>query len=868
MKTNNYTFWELLNLYRVEIPIIQRDYAQGRNNGKTKVLRKTFVKELKTSLEEGNAMHLNFVYGKLNGIANEIKQKANKSALLDMVEAIRMYSINLELNIDVICTENNLQVKNGVSLKTISFVPLDGQQRLTTLFLLHWYILTRIINTEGKKQLTEDKKRLNNFSYLIRPSSKNFCEAFVNENLSLTKDTYRISEEIKDAIWFHLHWKKDPTVTGMLNMLDEIHNQFREVEDLGAYWSALTENRKVNFDFLNLDDYNLTDNLYVKMNARGLTLTPFENFKSWLIEYVEDKEDDFKIDVKNWKRNFDKDWADLFWDNKDDGNYLIDEEYMRFIRNMAQIFYVRDNEIKDLKTATNPEEKAKRENVILLATTKYKEGEFKDEYIYIPNDLLIELNIFSDRNLNEMFEIMSLLAKPSNCRIYNSKALKEINLTSEKSFFKAFITGQMSYSDKAMFYALASFLIINKDFTESSEDKLISWMRIMRNLILNSTIDDRANFSRAIKGIDLLAEKCNEIIDHVAGYSSDNFYGFSEYQSKEEIEKAKVIKSDFEFEKLFLKYENHKLFRGSISFVLKTSKEETGIKMLNDYLPVIYELFKDDGSNYEYLLIRAILTNCSINEDVKFLNNANSWREILKKEVIQDGLIKTIELIDHLPDIDATKKHVENILITLTSTYEDKSILWRYYLIKNSVLLNTNASYSKYIKKSDDNFYLFNNENANWNNNDNQFLLSNLRNELISEVINQGIFELYHHHEWWNNRGFWVKKDEITGTNFYRGKTIYLRMELNGYYFWLQFTPDKLYMGIRIIDNERIELLENPFESNGFWIIYTSHSYTHNTDNIQDWTNELMNKYHAINSVVKSKNEININNGVQIVAVV
>ena len=29
-----YTFWKLLSEYQVEIPIIQRDYAQGRNSAK------------------------------------------------------------------------------------------------------------------------------------------------------------------------------------------------------------------------------------------------------------------------------------------------------------------------------------------------------------------------------------------------------------------------------------------------------------------------------------------------------------------------------------------------------------------------------------------------------------------------------------------------------------------------------------------------------------------------------------------------------------------------------------------------------------------------------------------------------------------
>jgi uncharacterized protein with ParB-like and HNH nuclease domain len=45
-------------------------------------------------------------------------------------------------------------------------VPIDGQQRLTTLFLLHWYIGVRLGNEEIKKL---------SFSYKTRVSARDFC---------------------------------------------------------------------------------------------------------------------------------------------------------------------------------------------------------------------------------------------------------------------------------------------------------------------------------------------------------------------------------------------------------------------------------------------------------------------------------------------------------------------------------------------------------------------------------------------------------------------------------------------------------------------------------------------------------------------
>ena len=90
-----FTFADLVRQYRVEVPIIQRDYAQGRSTPKVKSIRERFVADLMMALEFGQdrgKLDLAFVYG---------------------------------------------QVNNGV------FVPVDGQQRLTTLFLLHLYIVKR-----------------------------------------------------------------------------------------------------------------------------------------------------------------------------------------------------------------------------------------------------------------------------------------------------------------------------------------------------------------------------------------------------------------------------------------------------------------------------------------------------------------------------------------------------------------------------------------------------------------------------------------------------------------------------------------------------------------------------------------------------
>ena len=98
--TKAISFWNFLKENTLEIPIIQRDYAQGRLGKEN--LRKNFLADLKNALDSNEIMKLDFVYGSIE------KDYLN---------------------------------------------PLDGQQRLTTLWLLHWYIALRAgeLNEENCK---------------------------------------------------------------------------------------------------------------------------------------------------------------------------------------------------------------------------------------------------------------------------------------------------------------------------------------------------------------------------------------------------------------------------------------------------------------------------------------------------------------------------------------------------------------------------------------------------------------------------------------------------------------------------------------------------------------------------------------------
>ena len=274
------TFLELISKHKIEIPIIQRDYAQGRD-GKEE-LRKNFLGALYNAVVEGKPLELDFVYG---------------------------------------------SVKDGV------LQPLDGQQRLTTLFLLHWFVAVKEnkLNDELKNLLTK-------FTYETRISSRDFCNNLINKGIVYNNEQ-AISELIIDSSWFFLSWKRDPTIKSMLTMLDAIQQTFKDQTEA---WEKLNN---ISFHYIELQNFGLSDDLYIKMNARGKPLTDFENFKAKFEQYI--KQNNWEGDTKpteTFAHKIDTVWTDLFWKYKGDNN-LIANEFEKFIAGIAISFYAENQDI-------------------------------------------------------------------------------------------------------------------------------------------------------------------------------------------------------------------------------------------------------------------------------------------------------------------------------------------------------------------------------------------------------------------------------------------------------------------------------------------------------------------------------------------
>ena len=169
---------------KIHIPIIQRDYAQGR--AEQKDVRNDFL----------SALH---------------------EALLWPPEDVRLL-----LDLDFVYGNNDAAG---------AFEPLDGQQRLTTLFLLHWYLAWN----DG--QLDDFRARFivdarSRFGYQVRPSSRDFVDEIARFDPGSFQPEVDLPLLIRDQQWYVRAWRFDQTVRSALDMLGAMHAEFAQSSSL------------------------------------------------------------------------------------------------------------------------------------------------------------------------------------------------------------------------------------------------------------------------------------------------------------------------------------------------------------------------------------------------------------------------------------------------------------------------------------------------------------------------------------------------------------------------------------------------------------------------------------------------------------
>lgn len=656
------TLWKILKESKIVIPIFQRDYAQGRSGKED--LRKRFLNEIKSSLESNSELLLDFVYG---------------------------------------------------TKKEDVIYPLDGQQRLTTLWVLMWYAIFMSSNNDNadKDKRKEWLRWLSNFTYETRPSSKNFIEWLCSEELlnKTPKPSCYLSDFIQNQTGFYSGWKQDPTVQSILRILsgtqvlnkktrkietpykDGIEQIFKEFDKDNFKILFEEDICPIRFYHLNLLGIKQPDNLYVKMNARGEQLTGFENFKADLVGYLSKNEElksfvtlgDDKYILDKW----DVSWTDLFWKEKGNAD-SVDDLFFTFIKRFLLNRYITEND--------NAKRDKNKDDVVYKMLYDNEQKEYTSFELYenlIDESCINDLVVVLDNALNLKFELPLLKTK-------------------EYTFFPQYDdkgnVKSATFQDRVIMYGICLYLqkVKNKDYFHR-------WLRVLSNLSYYNEIPSFKEYEIRLKFIELIV---NELKDNLKDVYSDisalkklaenDDDTENHKQLKEEIEKIKKIQNNDDIEKVLKELESLWIFSGRIDCLLDDD-------LLNEKTQDFLE--KQMGKSSRYLsdndnltiLFQAILAKTGTEKlmsGLKVNDEHDNFRKILNGELKESfqAVLKDVLNEESCQEIDQALEKIIN-------DYNDND--WKYALIKDKSLWKYSlGKFGKHFNDENE-YYLYKRTNRN-----------------------------------------------------------------------------------------------------------------------------------------------------------
>mgnify|MGYP001766898336 CR=1 FL=1 len=728
MATNQFiTFWQFIQGQKIEIPIIQRDYAQGRN-GKEK-LREKFLKDIKSALDNTDSnskLKLDFVYG---------------------------------------------------TLESEKLQPLDGQQRLTTLWLLHWYIAFKA----GK--LAENTNVFKRFTYETRTSSREFCNK-LSEFIEPTNND--IIKHIQNQTWFYSIWKQDPTIQAMLNMLggtdicekdadivDGIEKLFND--NFEKYWDLLTSDMcPIIFYYMPLNELKLSDDLYIKMNARGKPLTSFENFKADLVGFMKSKNEEnynnveWSIsDIRSFEHKLDTVWTDIFWKNKSI-DYKIDAIYFTFLN----------------RYFLNKLISAKKSDGKYLLTQMEIESNKLFRYLYgdSDNDTIVEYNSFDvynsekllskelfeglNKTLDNLYSAFSNISNKEIKKLFNPTWDDKLNFRFIPEYIvnpnvnnnnnePKYIPSSITRPQRVIFHAICCYFENN----QYNEISFKQWMRVVWNIVENGNDESMIG---AIRLITDLSKNAYNIYTHLKDRDVSN--DISKDQMEEEKEKARKIIEDSTWEQKIIEAEKTAFFKGAIRFLFTTENSTIDWNRFDGrYSKTIY-YFDGSGVATKYkkdaILLRTFIsffTEWGQFWGMVYDNNHTSWKSILTDKKWTKPISNLLD--QNINEISNSVKKPNGIFNeTQNRVHEDLACSTLLANIVEGCKLN--LRYDKYALYPP-------NANANWK----KYVIGDLRNTIFFDLREQNIIST---------------NQNISGLPFFWGWEIYFTNQLNKkiYQWW------------------------------------------------------------------------------------
>jgi len=305
--------------------------------------------------------------------------------------------------------------------------------------------------------------------------------------------------------------------------------------------------RPLAFQLLDLENFGLSDDLYIKMNARGKPLTQFETFKARYEQELVARFPSLRFNLAGQpfsaadyvSRRLDTVWADLFWTMRDAKSDSYDAALMNVIRAVALV-------------SRDPDKASFINDVTALrqSTPTYSEFHAKD---------------WLDERFTHTFVWVLDLWSSDSGRL-NTVMSTPAHFDERATFERiAKFGGNLPYTTVVQLAAYAAMIRLSEGRIDGIACE--RWMRVVGNLSVNTAYNRVDELRRSFAGLNALAAHAFDI----EGFLTDPevaLTGFSEQQVAEEILKARLLSAQPSWRPLIDRAEGHPYFRGQIEFLL------------------------------------------------------------------------------------------------------------------------------------------------------------------------------------------------------------------------------------------------------------------------------------------------------------
>lgn len=662
-----YSFWELLDRHHIRIPEIQRDYVQGRDDLQATLARHEMLGDIREHLEHRETMDpmsLNFIYGEVD------ERRDGKT--------------------DANC------------------YPLDGQQRLTTLYVLHWlafvnYLSAKVFNGEDMEscpELDTYAKRLSKFSYMTRPTSTDFFDvlsdsekmAEVAEWLSFRRASEKFSDYLKNKNWFRPDFNFDPTIQSVLVVLDELDGM-RFLTDPKIWESLIGEDCPIVFEWLDIRNVGNGDDLYIKMNGRGRQLSDFENLKAELEGRAQQMLDEDAY--CSFVENFDQKWMDYFW-NLGATNGIHDREHydVRFM-NLLNWYLWNQWAVNIPETSITTSYTGSKG--VSLSDTRYRELAVYDM------DMPEGHSTCDADALNRLALLLNAVtATDAQTPVLTGGVRQIVNEVSDTDAKKV-------NTDKRMMLEVAVAYLAGMDALgqEPSDESWSSWIRVFGHLSKAAAMwhgyDNLGLYANAVKAVEQCVAHAADLTAHLGTFPDISGFTPTDQMQEEQLKAKLRMIDEPDWGTRLARAESIPYFEGKIGFLFdfiglsgeSTSEEihnQDTLEQFDSYVSLFEILYPDQlDTNLLIELRKALLTQGDFSTHVKSIRSYLvdsgdyardiGWRNLLRKSSRDDnrnGLLTWMPMVldDVLNHLDGEQPTPENVARQLHDIVEEGKNHW------------------------------------------------------------------------------------------------------------------------------------------------------------------------------------------------